>query len=173
MLTVWPSSVDPIRCNRIVPILGSSIGRLPLNDTCCERYPARRACRSQPMYLRSGSTLAPPNEGADVPELPGEVIMVALTVFRLPNSLASWIILFRAPSSMPKYPFASEYPSPCGVPLHTDSITTGSGGAVPSSSVTRPVTKIGCTIDVGCCCWFCVGFVLVVPVVRPVVVGFV
>ena len=60
------------------------------------------------------------------------------------NSLASWITPLRAPNSMEKYPLESVYPSLCAEPLHTVSITAGSGGAVPSSIVTRPLTKIGC-----------------------------
>jgi hypothetical protein len=58
----------------------------------------------------------------------------------LPNSLASWIIALRFPNSSVKYPFVSLYPSPCGLPLQTVSMTTGSGGGVPSSNITRPLT---------------------------------
>src|SRR5664280_126030 len=36
---VWPSSAGPLRCSRIVPTLGSSIGRRPASATVCERYP--------------------------------------------------------------------------------------------------------------------------------------
>jgi len=49
-------------------------------------------------------------------------------------------------------------------------MTTGSGGGVPSSIITRPLTKIGCGIL--CCGWVgCVGVVGVVgrPIVVPVV----
>jgi hypothetical protein len=83
------------------------------------------------------------------------------------NSLASRIIPLRVPNSIEKYPLVSEYPSPCGEPLHTVSMTTGSGGGVPSSIITRPLIKIGCgMLTVGVCVGL-VGFVFVGVVVRP------
>src|ERR1019366_2340746 len=51
---VLPSSAGPLRCSRMVPTLGSSIGRRPDSGTVCERYPASLAWRSQPLYLRVG-----------------------------------------------------------------------------------------------------------------------
>src|ERR1035437_10289644 len=95
-LIVLPSSAGPLRCSRMVPTLGSSIGRLPASGTVCERYPPRLACKSQPMYLRSAVWELPGGPGValvpvmpETPQLPRE-----------PNSLASWITPLRAPNSI-------------------------------------------------------------------------
>src|ERR1022692_3374507 len=83
---VLASSAGPLRCSRMVPTLGSSIGRRPDSDTVCERYPASLACRSQPIYLRSGDWELPGGPDVTLPIVTLEVFQLRVGVY----SLASW-----------------------------------------------------------------------------------
>src|ERR1051326_289464 len=90
-------------------------------------------------------------------------------------TLASAIMAVFCPSWKLKWPLESVQASGRGLPPHTRSITTGSGGGVPSSSITFPERKTGRGISYGCCGWVGwvvrLGLVVVGPGVGVVVVG--